>query len=117
MLSRLKPSKPRYCSCRALDAFTSDQQPVGRLYHPSKSCPISHFRLTLRDTQAMMQLGDIAMESSAKTAANLRQAERWYRQAAGGDPPQPNAIFQIARIYHEVRYKDSGRRQEACIFS
>lgn len=54
----------------------------------------------------MMQLGDIAMESSAKTTANLQHAEEWYRKAAGGDPPQPNAIFQIARIYHEVRCKD-----------
>ena len=54
---------------------------------------------------AMMQLGDIAMESSAKTAANLQHAEEWYRKAAAGDPPQPSAIFQIARKYHEVRDK------------
>eukprot|EP00903_Cladosiphon_okamuranus_P008898 g8517.t1 len=53
------------------------------------------------DTRAMMQLGDIAMESSAKTTANLQHAEAWYRKAAAGSPPQPNAIFQIARIYHE----------------
>eukprot|EP00752_Nemacystus_decipiens_P016191 g14478.t1 len=53
------------------------------------------------DTRAMMQLGDIAMESSAKTTANLQHAEGWYREAAAGDPPQPNAIFQIARIHHE----------------
>lgn len=59
----------------------------------------------------MIQLGDIAMESSAQTAANLRHAEGWYRKAAGGDPPQPNAIFQIARIYHEVRHENSRRRQ------
>lgn len=52
-----------------------------------------------------MQLGDIAMESSAKTAANLQHAEEWYRKAAAGDPPQPSAIFQIARKYHEVRDK------------
>ena len=58
----------------------------------------------------MMQLGDIAMEASPKTAANLQHAEEWYRRAATGDPSQPDAIFQIARIHHEVRYKCSGRR-------
>lgn len=51
----------------------------------------------------MMQLGDIAMESAANSAANMQHAEKWYRKAAGGDPPQPNALFQMARIHHEVR--------------
>lgn len=63
----------------------------------------------------MMQLGDIAMESSAKTTANLQHAQGWYRKAAAGSPPQPNAMFQIARIHHEVPYKDSSSRQEACL--
>lgn len=56
-----------------------------------------------RDTRAMMQLGDIAMESVAKSAANIQHAQAWYRKAAGGHPPQPNGIFQMARIHHEVR--------------
>lgn len=50
----------------------------------------------------MMQLGEIALESAAKTTANVRHAEEWYRKAAGGDPPQPDGLFQIARIRHEV---------------
>ncbi|CAM9482949.1 unnamed protein product [Hapterophycus canaliculatus] len=49
----------------------------------------------------MMQLGDIAMESAAKSAANAQLAEEWYRKAARGNPPQPDAFFQLGRIYHE----------------
>lgn len=51
----------------------------------------------------MIQLGDLAMESAARSAANARLAEEWYRKAARGDPPQPDAFFQLARMHHEVR--------------
>lgn len=49
----------------------------------------------------MMQLGEIAMEST-ESADNAQYAEEWYRKAAEGDPAQPDAIFQLARIHHEV---------------
>lgn len=45
------------------------------------------------------------MESAAKSAANIEHAQVWYRKAAGGDPPQPDALFQMARIHHEVRHE------------
>lgn len=48
----------------------------------------------------MMQLGDMALEAEAGGDASL--ATEWYRKASRGDPPQPDALFQIARIYHEV---------------
>lgn len=50
----------------------------------------------------MMQLGDIALEAKTKSAANAQHAEEWYRKAAVGNPPQPDACFQMARIHHEV---------------
>lgn len=89
---------------------------IVRLSYRSKSCP-TRIVLACRDTRAMMQLGDIAMESSSKTGADLQHAEGWYRRAAGGDPPQPDAIFQIARIYHEVRLQGQreSRQDEACL--
>lgn len=49
----------------------------------------------------MMQLGEIAMEST-ESADNAQYAEEWYRKAAKGDPAQPDAIFQLARVHHEV---------------
>lgn len=59
----------------------------------------------------MMHLGDIAMESAAKSAANIQHAQIWYRKAAGGDPPQPDGLFQMARIHHEVRHQTCGKQQ------
>ncbi|CBJ48465.1 conserved unknown protein [Ectocarpus siliculosus] len=53
------------------------------------------------DTRAMMQLGDIALEAKTKSAGNAQHAEEWYRKAAVGNPPQPDACFQMARIHHE----------------
>lgn len=48
-----------------------------------------------------MQMGEMAMEST-KSADNAGYAEEWYRKAAEGDPAQPDALFQLARIRHEV---------------
>ncbi|CAM9552627.1 unnamed protein product [Laminaria digitata] len=53
------------------------------------------------DTRAMIQLGDIAMEATKKHAVNAQHAEEWYLKASAGDPPQPEALFQLARIRHE----------------
>lgn len=58
--------------------------------------------INTRHSRAMMQLGDIALESAGKGAATAEYAEEWYRQAADGNPPQPDALFQLARLYHEV---------------
>lgn len=69
--------------------ITSRAQPC--VYNPSPS-----------DTRAMMQLGDIAMESAKKFSIHPSCAEEWYRKSAKGDPPQPDALFQVARIRHEV---------------
>ena len=52
----------------------------------------------------MIQLGDIAMEATKKHAVNAQHAEEWYRKASAGDPRQPEALFQMARIHHEVLY-------------
>lgn len=49
-----------------------------------------------------MQLGEIAMEAATKAAANSQLADYWYRRSAEGDPPQPDAFFQLARMHHEV---------------
>lgn len=49
----------------------------------------------------MMQLGEIATES-IKTVADADLAIEWYQKAACGEPYQPDALFQIARIHHEV---------------
>lgn len=43
------------------------------------------------------------MEATKKHAVNAQHAEEWYRKASAGDPPQPEALFQLARIHHEVR--------------
>lgn len=50
----------------------------------------------------MMQLGEIAMEGATKSTANAQLADDWYRRSAEGDPPQPDALFQLARMHHEV---------------
>lgn len=50
----------------------------------------------------MMQLGDIAAEAT-QYAVNARLAEKWYLQSARGCPPQSDALFQLARMHHEVR--------------
>lgn len=50
-----------------------------------------------------MQLGDIAFEAAEMSEVDVQHAEKWYRRAARGDPPQPDALFQLARIQHEVR--------------
>lgn len=54
------------------------------------------------DSRAMMQLGEIAMESASKSKINAQLAQEWYRRSASGDPPQADALFQLARMYHEV---------------
>lgn len=51
-----------------------------------------------------MQLGDIAMEATKKHAVDVQHAEEWYRKASAGHPPEPEALFQLARIRHEVLY-------------
>lgn len=49
-----------------------------------------------------MQLGDIAMKAT-RYSSNVRLAEEWYLKSAKGCPPQPGALFQLARMHHEVR--------------
>jgi TPR repeat protein len=51
--------------------------------------------------QAMLQLGDMAVEQPNGPASNADYAEHWYLRAAAGTPPRPDALFQLARIYHE----------------
>lgn len=58
--------------------------------------------LLRRDSRAMMQLGEIAMEAAMKSSATAQLAEKWYRRSAAGDQPQPDALFQLARMHHEV---------------
>jgi TPR repeat protein len=49
----------------------------------------------------MLQLGDMAVEEPNAPASNAQYAEHWYLRAAAGAPPRPDALFQLARIYHE----------------
>jgi TPR repeat protein len=53
------------------------------------------------NAQAMLQLGDMAVEEPNAPASNAQYAEHWYLRAAAGVPPRPDALFQLARIYHE----------------
>jgi uncharacterized protein len=52
-------------------------------------------------SQAMLQLGDMAVEEPNGPDSNAQYAEHWYLRAAAGAPPRPDALFQLARIYHE----------------
>ncbi|KAG5178537.1 hypothetical protein JKP88DRAFT_261323 [Tribonema minus] len=43
----------------------------------------------------------MAMQDPGESAANTPFAEHWYLRAAAGAPPLPDALFQLARVYHE----------------